>query len=93
MGFWVEKNKIKQGPEQTATTVGKMKDWNGKWVWGMGYGVWDMGYGWCSKTNIESGIKKNFTSADFIAMNLRSNGKSMCFPTDSQFYSDPLQHS
>lgn len=22
-------------------------------------------------------------------MNLRSNGKSMCFPTDSQFYSAP----
>lgn len=36
---------------------------------------------------------KNFTSADFIAMNLRSNGKSMCFPSASQFYGPPNTHT
>lgn len=42
------KNKIKQGPEQTATTVGKIET-------GMANGY---GYGGCAQTNIESGIKK-----------------------------------
>lgn len=39
----------------------------------------------CLRKQILKVALKNFANADFIAMNLRSNGKSMCFPSGSQF--------
>lgn len=39
----------------------------------------------CLRKQILKVALKNFANVDFIAMNLRSNGKSMCFPSGSQF--------